>query len=114
MMLSWCFSGLLTSFRDFLADDSGYVQPREGLGLGWVAGALAALAVLFHAPAAQAQEVVDDYLCAGFKPGEYGWQCTLNDFCDGGPYTWQFYVRLDPATHQCIKLDQRCYQSACL
>ena len=34
MMFSWCFSGLLTSFRDFLADESGYVQPREGLGLG--------------------------------------------------------------------------------
>ena len=46
MMFSWCFSDLLTSFGDFLADDSGYVQPREGLGLGWVAGALAALAVL--------------------------------------------------------------------
>ena len=46
MMFSWCFSGLFTSLRDFLADDSGYVQPREGLGLGWVAGALAALAVM--------------------------------------------------------------------
>ena len=79
MMLSWCFSGLLTSFRDFLADDSGYVQPREGLGLGWVAGALAALAVLFHAPAAQANDP-----CAGLAPSTCG-----NAFCSQDPCAWE-------------------------
>ena len=76
MMFSWCFSDLLTSFGDFLADDSGYVQPREGLGLGWVAGALAALAVLFHAPAAQANPN-----CYGLHPGECGWKYFFAERC---------------------------------
>ena len=94
MVLSWCFSGLLTSFRDFLADDSGYVQPREGLGLGWVAGALAALAVLFHAPAAANDP------CEGLAPGACGNRfCSMEECAwDGGiPYVWweQEYCRTD-------------------
>ena len=76
MVLSWCFSDLLTSFGDFLADDSGYVQPREGLGLGWVAGALAALAVLFPSRNAQA-----DSYCYGIPKGQYGWVCFFLEEC---------------------------------
>ena len=96
MVLSWCFSDLLTSFRDFLADDSGYVQPREGLGLGWVAGALAALAVLFHAPAAQANDP-----CAGLAHGECGYACD-NTFweCDKDTFYEREYCRTGDG--QCV------------
>ncbi len=88
MTFSWCFSGLLASFGDFLADDSGYVQPREGLGLGWVAGALAALAVLFHAPAAQANDP-----CEGLAPGACGNRFCSMDPCDTDLWWEQEYCR---------------------
>ena len=107
MVLSWCFSDLLTSFRDFLADDSGYVQPREGLGLGWVAGALAALAVLFHAPAAQANDP-----CEGIAPGACGDAFCSMDPCawdsEGHPYAWMEKEYCRAASGNCVLMDNSC------
>ena len=106
MMFSWCFSGLLTSFRDFLADESGYVQPREGLGLGWVAGALVVLAMLAQPRAAAA----NPEFCAELEEDQCKWFCT-EVICGYRTYLQEEWCQ--PANQPCIKMNQRCSYDHC-
>ena len=69
--------------REFFVSDSGYAQPREGLGLGWVAGALAVLAALFHTQSAEAS------WCYGIPMGGCSWVCA--NPCGGGNTWLQYY-----------------------
>ena len=101
MMFSWCFSGLLASFGDFLADDSGYVQPREGLGLGWVAGALVVLAMMAQPRAAAA----NPEFCNQLAPGESNWFCT-EEIC-GYRALWEEEWWL-PVNGECEYIGRRC------
>ena len=102
-----CFSALWTTFRSFLADESGYAQPREGLGLGWVAGALVVLAVLAQPRAAAANP---DF-CAQLAPGECDWFCVKDDIC-GYRTEWQ-EEWCKTGSGNCVYMGRRCSYDEC-
>jgi hypothetical protein len=84
MVIHALFSELFEPLRTFLTSDSGYVQPREGLGLGWVAGALAVLAALFYIPSAKAEDIPFPlHFCTGLQPNECHYVCSFVE-CEPG------------------------------
>lgn len=76
-------------FWNYIASRSGYVQPREGLALGWVVAAFLGLALLLGS----AQQASADY-CWGVPEGSEQWVCTPNS-CGGNMY-WRLLVWHSP------------------
>ena len=74
--------GLWSSLQRFALSTSGHVEPHEGVSLGWLAGAVAGLAVLFGG-SGQARA---DW-CYGIPEGQCGWVCLGTECPDGEPGT---------------------------
>ena len=76
----------------FLTSRSGYVQPREGLSLGWLVLVVLALSVLVGTTEPVHADKNPYYCCAYLGPndGDNVWCCSP-DGCVGGWY-WRYRV----------------------
>lgn len=75
-------------FRQYWTSRSGYVRPREAVGLGGVVVLLVCLAVVFGMVGQANADV-----CYGLAEGECGWVFTYDHNCPtaGAPYCWKYY-----------------------
>ena len=91
---------LLAPLVEFATSSSGYVEPRQGLALGWLGSVVAGLAVVFgSADRGQADD------CHGINIYSSGWACS-RDVCDtdhhGDPLAaWDYYYNHSAGVNGC-------------
>ena len=89
----------MKAFNTFLASNSGYVSRRNGLSLGWMAGALAGVATAFAVP-----QVASADACGGIPPGQCSSSCS-GDVCQTNPpMTWRVDLCRDYPSGQCYEV----------
>jgi len=100
----------MTALSMFLTSNNGYVSQREGLSLGWLAGAVAGMAAFLGGTQNAAATHGG---CFGIPHGQCGWICTTN-CCDMVNYLNERWCLQANGT-ECSKVDEacNCFTSLC-
>ena len=90
----------------FFRSPSGYVQPREGLSMGWIVVALLGVTMLLGT----VHQASANY-CWGVPEGETQWKCSTNVCYNEDLEIWgefRYLIRHLPTAPHCTMLDSEC------